>query len=294
MDLTDISFLQKISANLKIRPTRGNGQNFLINKNILLEIIKSGELTGTDTVLEIGPGFGVLTQELVKYAGRVVAVESDNKLAAWLSANKAQITNNRNNLEIINDDILKFSISNFLASTAGGQSPINEYKIIANLPYQITSPVLWRFLNEEKNKPKLILVMVQKEVGERICSAPGQMSIMSVMCQFYAECQSMAMVDKNSFWPEPAIDSMIVKFVITNPFQNRKINELDFFRLVKIGFSAKRKMLKNNLSAGFKIMPATVASWLKGVGLSEKIRAQELSVFDWLKIFDRIGKISYN
>ncbi|MFH1610703.1 MAG: 16S rRNA (adenine(1518)-N(6)/adenine(1519)-N(6))-dimethyltransferase RsmA, partial [Patescibacteria group bacterium] len=209
MQLTSINVIKNLCKKLDIRPSKKLGQNFLINKNILDKIIKAGELSKRDNVLEIGPGFGVLTQELLKYTKNLTIVEKDKRLVEFLGKEIK-------GLKIINDDILK--ISNF-QDTISKQIPnskfqIQNYKIISNLPYQITSPVLWKFLHEEKNKPEMMVLMVQKEVAERIISKPGKMSILSVMCQFYADIKLVSWVNRKNFYPEPDVDSAIIKFKI--------------------------------------------------------------------------------
>ena len=295
MQLTNINIIKNLCKKLDIRPSKKLGQNFLINKNILNKIVKAGELSEKDNILEIGPGFGVLTQELLKYTDNLVVVEKDKKLYSRL---KIQLTKYKNKkIEIINDDILK--IFNF-QDTISKKNPnfkfqTQDYKIISNLPYQITSPVLWKFLHEEKNKPELMVLMVQKEVAERIVASPvarerrdkpGKMSILSVLCQFYAECEIVAQVSRSNFWPEPDVDSAVIKLKIKNNYDN--INYKTFFKIVKIGFSAKRKMLKNNLSAGLKISALEAEKILIQAGLDRKVRAQELSIEDWIKLIYKL------
>jgi len=274
-----------------LHPNRSNGQNFLIDKNILDKIVVAGELGAEDTILEIGPGFGVLTQELVKRAGKVVAVEKDKRLAEFLRKEIKKLRNKEvkgeNNLEIVNEDILKINLAKIdeIPASAGMTS---TYKIISNLPYQITAPVLWRFLHEEKEKPKTMVLMVQKEVGERICARPGKMSILSVLCQLYAECEIVTTVSRNCFWPAPEVDSVIIKLEIRNLKLKNIDNNLDYkelMRIVKIGFSAKRKMLKNNLAGGLQVPMEKVVAALQEVGLDVKIRAQELRVEDWINLY---------
>jgi len=297
-DLTNISVIKNLCQKYSLHPNRKNGQNFLIDKSVLEKIVAAGELKLTDMVLEIGPGFGILTQELIKYAGYVVAVEKDKRLAEFL---EKEIKVEKNNLEIISNDILTLSLlrlfNNGIPQSLRSLGMTTTYKIIANLPYQITAPVLWKFLSEEKNKPTEIVLMVQKEVAERICAGPGKMSVLSVMCQFYADCKIVSYVSKNCFWPTPKVESAIVKLKTQNPvlsevegskFKSKEenFNNKDFMRIVKIGFSAKRKMLKNNLSDGLQLPREKIASVLKEVGLNEKVRAQELGVEEWKRVYN--------
>jgi len=316
MDLTNIKTIKHLCQKYGLHPNRKNGQNFLIDKNILEKIIAAADLKPTDNVLEIGPGFGVLTQELVKHAGNVIAVEQDKRLAEFL---EKEIKKEKSNLEIINDDILQIQNSKFKTQNYNSklktkfavnyQLPITDYKIVSNLPYQITSPVLWKFLQEENinslsSSPlkrgrvlESMVLMVQKEVGERICAKPGKMSILSVICQFYAECEIVSLVSRNCFWPKPEVDSAIIRLQTNNHPYTRSIchrqiftlkgwdNNKEFMRIVKIGFSAKRKMLKNNLANGLQMPMEKIVAVLREAGLNEKIRAQELGVKEWRKIY---------
>ena len=303
MDLTNISIIKHLCQKHGLHPNRKNGQNFLIDKNILEKIIAGADLKPTDNVLEIGPGFGVLTQELVKHAGNVIAVEQDKRLTEFL---EKEIKKEKSNLEIINDDILKINPLFYLPLIKGESKW--GYKIVSNLPYQITSPVLWKFLQEDQinltptlsysgEGVKSMVLMVQKEVGERICAKPGKMSILSVMCQFYAECEIVSLVSRNCFWPKPEVDSAIIRLQTNNHPYTRSIchrqiftlkgwdNNKEFMRIVKIGFSAKRKMLKNNLANGLQMPMEKIVAVLREAGLNEKIRAQELGVEEWKRIY---------
>jgi len=282
MNLSKLSSIKKLCKECGIRPNKKFGQNFLVPsawENILNKIIVQAELKKSDLVLEIGPGFGALTFELVKHAGQVVAVEKDKRLAEFLINSKKQLINNKKNLEILQGDVLK--IKNF---DLFKNYKIKNYKIISNLPYQITSPVLWRFLHKEKHKPELMVLMVQKEVAERIIARPGKMNILSVMCQFYSQPKIIAFVKKENFWPMPEVDSAIIKLKINRRSKALPCSEKDFFRLVKIRFSAKRKMLKNNLSAGLKIPAGKIEDALNKIGLNKKVRAQDLGIDDWVKL----------
>ena len=162
---------------------------------------------------------------------------------------------------------------------------LRDFKVVANLPYNITSIFLRKILAPKtyKLKSKTLTLMLQKEVAERIATEPPKMSKLAVSVQFYASARIINYVSKENFWPKPKVDSAIVQIVGTGhcPVQNEK----DFFRLVKFGFSAKRKMLKNNLVAGYHIKPEQVVKKIKMAGFSEKVRAQELSVSDWVKLF---------
>lgn len=263
-----------LSQKHNILPSRQKGQNFLIDESVLAKIVEAADLKPKDKALEIGPGFGVLTRELVKRSNRVVAVELDKKLAFFLKRRFKDFKN----LEIIEKDILDLKIED---------EGFKKYKLIANLPYNITSIVLRKFL-ETEYKPELIVVMVQKEVAERICAKPGGMSLLSVSVQFYAEPEIVAIVPKESFWPEPEIDSAILRIVTRNYAElrgtMRNLSEKDFFQIVRIGFSSRRKQLHNNLANGLRLEGKIIKNILSNLNLDPLIRAQDLGVSDWLKL----------
>ncbi len=257
-----------------IKPARSKGQNFLIEEKIYDDILLSANLKPDDVVLEIGPGLGFLTFKLAKVAKRVIAVELDDKLAGVLKTGLA--AKNVKNVEVVNEDILKLQITNY---------KLKNCKIVANLPYNITSIFLRRFL-EIDQKPKLMVLMLQKEVAERICAVKGSMSLLAVSVQFYADAEIIQIVPKENFWPKPEVESAIIKITPhPNFLLSKEKEEKDFFQLVKFGFSSKRKMLKNNLAAGFRISHNEAENKIIKAELSPKIRAQELSVDEWLKLF---------
>ncbi|HUT96139.1 MAG TPA: 16S rRNA (adenine(1518)-N(6)/adenine(1519)-N(6))-dimethyltransferase RsmA [Candidatus Paceibacterota bacterium] len=259
--------MTKIQDTLKqynIHPKKYMGQNFLIDENVLNKIIGAANLSPEDTVLEIGPGLGILTIELAKRAKKVITIEKDKNLCEVLQ--KTLDEENIKNVKIINGDILKIKPVGF-----------PNYKIVANIPYYLTSPIIRKFL-EAGNKPAMMILMVQKEVAQRITAKPPHMNILSIAVQFYAEPEIIDYVPKSSFSPMPKVDSAIMKII---PKQIPEINTEKFFTLVKKGFSAKRKMLKNNLSILLKANQIN----LEKIGLNPKVRAENLSIDDWIKIY---------
>ena len=270
MNLSDKKTIINLLHKYNLWSKKSLGQNFLVDKNVLKKIIKTAELSTSDTVLEIGPGLGVLSQNLCQNSGKVIAIEKDDKIFQTLM----QITKEFSNLVLINQDILKFQTSK-----------IKNYKIVANLPYNITAPVLKKFLTN-KNKPKLIVLMVQKEVAKRICAQPGQMSILAIMVQIYGRPKIIEIVKSSSFFPIPKVDSAILRIGHIN--NKITVDEEDFFRCVKIGFSSRRKTLLNNLSAGYRIEKNKVKEFIKKIGLKEKVRAQELSIDKWQELVNLI------
>jgi len=285
-----------------MKPKKSLGQNFLKDKAVLNKIIKAASLKVDDFVVEVGPGQGVLTEELVKNVEKVLAIEVDRGLASKLK----EKFRNSINLEVINEDILRVNLPEIIKSnwelvnsnlekekTPNYQLPITNYKVIANIPYYITSPIIQLFL-ETKYPPVEMILMVQKEVAERICAGPGEMSILAVAVQYYAEAELLFNVPRSAFWPIPEVDSAVIKITYLpspalstgRPLPKGEVERerKKFFRIVRAGFSARRKKLVNNLSSSLQVDKNVVEETLKKVELDPKIRAQELSVEDWKKL----------
>ncbi len=296
-----------------IIPSRSKGQNFLINEKIYDAIVAAADLKPEDIVLEVGPGLGFLTAKLAKTVKRVIAVELDDKLARALK--DGLDAHGVKNVEAVNEDILKLKHSVILTPRFAGEESIidpslmlrmtREYKIVANLPYNITSIFLRKFLGEAEVKPKSMTLMLQKEVAERICAKPPDMSVLAVSVQLYAEPKIIRSVAKGNFWPAPKVDSAIIQLKVTLPagrqeseklsasggkVDGAEIDEKKFFRLVKHGFSAKRRMLKNNLAGGLKIKSEEAEQALLAIGLNPKIRAEGLTIDDWVKLLGELNK----
>ncbi|MEI8360978.1 MAG: 16S rRNA (adenine(1518)-N(6)/adenine(1519)-N(6))-dimethyltransferase RsmA [bacterium] len=270
--MTILSKTEQLCKLHNITPQHSKGQNFLIEEVFYDQIITAAGITHDDLVLEVGPGLGFLTAKLAKQARKVVTVELDDKLALLL---KSTISEQKlANVSIINGNVLDIDV---------GQSE-EDYKIVANLPYNITSVFLRKFLEQVKNKPLSMTLMLQKEVAERIVARPGAMSILAISVQYYANAEIVVeKVPAKAFWPAPKVDSAVIHITTKNVTPDIKYTK-DFFRLVKIGFSAKRKKLSHNLAAGFHIEKDEAILWMKGVGLSESLRAQELSLDDWRRL----------
>jgi 16S rRNA (adenine1518-N6/adenine1519-N6)-dimethyltransferase len=257
-----------------MQPKKSLGQNFLRDQEVLEKIISAADLEASENVMEIGPGEGVLTQELVKSAGKVIAIEKDDNLAEKL---KAKYKNNPK-LEIINGDILEVNLPEIFE-----KNNFQKYKVIANIPYYITSLILRLFL-ETTYPPKEMILMVQKEVAQRISAQPGQMSILAVGVQYYAQVEILFNVDRKSFYPIPEVDSAVIRIKnIKNDTASKEETKI-FFRFVRAGFSAKRKTLLNNLSTSLHLERGEVEERLKKAEIDPVQRAQELSVEDWKKI----------
>ncbi len=273
MDLSSKEKIKTILNEYGAKPQKGLGQNFLIDKNILSNILEASDIQNNDTVLEVGPGLGVLTQELAKKARKVIAVEKDKKMAEILRKNLADFKN----IEIIEDDILKLNPKRYT---------LNAYKVVANIPYYITSPLIRKFL-EAKFPPKDLVLMVQKEVAQRICASPPKMSLLAVSVQFYAQAKIAFYVSKNCFWPAPKVDSAIIKIVPHKIVGHRESYNL-FFAVVKAGFSHPRKQLAGNLSHELKLTKEQTIEWLAKSKINQKQRAETLSVEDWTRLVDNL------
>lgn len=270
-----MDFLQqtiKFCQENNIKPARSKGQNFLIRKSVYDKIIEKAFLSKSDVVVEVGPGLGFLTLEIASRVKQVTAIELDDVLAGLLSQKIHE--KNINNVVIINEDILsdKYSL------------PDKHYRIIANLPYNITSRFLRKFLSELKNKPDSMVLLLQKEVAERLIAKPGQMSLLSVSAQLYADIKILFNVSKDAFWPKPKVDSAVVSLQV-NKILKPSIDEEKFFALVRFGFAGKRKQLQRNLADNLHIDAVDVKKTLVKIGLDEKVRAQELSVEQWGALF---------
>lgn len=250
-------------------PKKELGQHWLKDPEILTEIAEAAELSSDDVVLEIGPGLGTLTSRLLARAGRVVAVEFDTDLARKLPGQFPG-----KNLEVINEDILQFDLNQLPAG----------YKVVANVPYYITSKIVEKLMTAE-NKPLLAVLLVQKEVAERIAAEPGDMSILAISVQIFAETELDIEVPRQFFTPPPKVDSQVVVLRTWDEPLVAKNDEKLFFRLVKAGFSAKRKKLRSSLSAGLVISKLEAEQLLKKAGINAEQRAEDLSIDDWRRLF---------
>lgn len=282
MELTNPDVIKNFCKKYGIRPQKKYGQNFLIDQEVLETMVRAADLGKDDVVLEIGSGFGALTSELANRVGRVIAVEADWKMAKAAS----EILAEYKNVEIIQEDVLKFKVSSFPPKAdplLADKFQKYGYKIVANLPYQITSAIFRKFLENEP-RPESMTVMVQKEVAERICN---EGSLLSLSIKFYGQPEIVAVVPRRAFWPEPEVDSAILKISRIKNESEANLKRIDsnkFFRLAKIGFSARRKQLQNNLAGGLRLPNKDVQDILRKIGFDPKIRAQDLGIRDWIKI----------
>jgi 16S rRNA (adenine1518-N6/adenine1519-N6)-dimethyltransferase len=264
--------ISKLLKKYDIKPKREFGQNFLIDKNILNKIVTKADLKDSDNVLEVGPGLGVLTEQLLLSVKKVLAVELDKTLHYVL---KQEFKRNPK-LELVNEDILKMRVEEIKEIFSD-----EPYSVVANIPYNITSILIRKFL-EFPYKPEKMFLLVQKEVAQRIISRPGEMNLLALSAQFYAECKILFPVSRKSFFPSPSVDSAVIELKLKKDFPTDNINR--FFQLARIGFASKRKQLQNNLANGLHISKEEAKDMLEKAGLGISIRAQELSIDDWVKL----------
>lgn len=251
-----------------LRPDKKLGQNFLQDPFALEAIAAAAEIQPTDTVLEIGPGLGSLTRYLAVSAREVIAVELDADLIPPLEA----VTKPYDNVQIVHGDILKLSPHKLI------QKP--GYLVVANIPYYITSAII-RHLLENDPKPRRIVLTIQKEVADRICAKPGGMSLLALSVQVYGEPRIANRIPADAFFPAPKVDSAVLTVDI---YESPKIQPelLDtFFKLIKAGFSQKRKTLRNSLSSGLHISPLEAEGLLRKANIDPMRRAETLSIEEW-------------
>ena len=251
-----------------LRPKKKLGQNFLQDPFALASIAAAAEIKPTDTVLEIGPGLGSLTRHLAESAQHVVAVELDQNLIPPLRS----ITAAYNNINIIHGDILQIPIEELVQE--------NNYLVVANIPYYITSAII-RHLLENESKPRRIVLTVQKDVAKRICATPGGMSLLALSVQVYGKPYIAKYIPAGAFFPAPKVDSAVL-CVDIYPTPQIKPELLDtFFKLIKAGFSQKRKTLRNSLSAGLRISTSEIENLLKQANIDPMRRAETLNIQEW-------------
>lgn len=252
-----------------LKPQTAAGQHFLLDERIVDRMMAVAEVMAGEKVLEIGPGFGILTEVLLNAGAEVIAVELDQRLAVYLRKR----FKNHPGLTLVTSDIFKVKLDDYLED--------GQYKLIANLPYSATSLIFRNFLTVSP-RPTSLTVMIQREVARRLTAQPGEHSILSVISQYYATIKTVLDVPPELFFPVPAVVSTVVHchdLRTPDPLEAEH-----FLRMVKIGFSARRKQLKNTLSAGLKIPADELEPGLLKIGISPKTRAQDLTIQDWLTL----------
>ena len=273
MDQETLSgFTHRRLKELDVRPRKGLGQNFLIDQKIIDKIIDAAQIVPADIIVEVGPGIGALTRSLVKTGAHIKAFEIDRILADSLSSSLGAPYN----LEVINQDILESDMEGILA----GQS----YKVVANLPYYITSPIIRLFL-ENKHHPSELVIMVQAEVAQNIMAKPGDMSLLGLGVQMYGDVSMVTKVSHGCFYPAPKVDSAVIKIV---PYAEPLLAVEDyalFFKLARAGFSNARKQIANPLSHALGIEKDDVRAMLESSDIDPARRAETLSISEWIRLF---------
>jgi 16S rRNA (adenine1518-N6/adenine1519-N6)-dimethyltransferase len=279
MNLFSPKKLKNFLRKYQIFPAKRLGQHFLVDKSVLKKIIQAANLKEKDVILEIGPGLGVLTLELAKRVKKVIAIEKDSKMSELLE----NFLRNQGikNVQIIKKDILKIK---------NRELKIRSYKLVANLPYYLTAPIIRKFL-EIKNQPKLMVLMVQKEVAQRITAKPPKMNLFSASVQFYAKAEVISFVSENAFWPKPKVESAIIKIT---PNQKLQKNRELFFKIVRAGFSQPRKQIINNLTKILKLSKKQLEDWLKSCDIKSNQRAEVLNLEDWFCLVNNFDIINQN
>ena len=249
-------------------PKKSLGQHWLKDRTVLAGIAEAAQITPLDTVLEIGPGLGTLTSELLRRAEKVIAVELDEELAAKLPGQFPGKT-----LQVINEDILDFDLSVLP----------KKYIVVANVPYYITSKIIKKLLTSD-NKPKTTVLLIQKEVAERLAAEPGNMSILAISAQIYGEVELDQMVPARLFTPPPKVDSQVVVVRTRSEPLIQPQDEKAFFRVVKAGFSSKRKKLRSSIAAGLNISKPEAEALLKRADIHPDDRAEALAINQWIDL----------
>lgn len=268
-----VSDLKHILKQYDIRPDKSKGQHFLLDESVVEDMLEAAEVSREDTVIEVGPGPGVLTAALAQRAGQVLAYELDDQLADLIESQRVK------NVEVVRGDVMEQPLPR-----RGTALP---YKVVANIPYSISGALIRKLLTSLP-APKSVTLLVQREVAERMCAKPGDMSILSVATQLHGSARIVRVVPAEAFYPAPKVNSAVVHVDLAEGL-TLDVDEKAFMRLVKIGFAQKRKQLKNTLAAGFHITPNEALDLLKRAGLSATVRAQELSLENWKQLLDVIS-----
>ena len=259
-----------------IKPHRPAGQNFLISEDVVDRIVEVADIKKDDVVIEIGPGLGFFTKELLARAKKVYAIELDKRLSNGLR----DLQKSYKNLSVINKDILRINLNEIVEN--------KKYKLVSNLPFNITSIVLRNFLSTFP-KPESITLVVQKEIADRVTAKVGKMSILACSVQAFCDVEKISEIGKKNFMPIPKVESGIIKMTNIHDSVPGIGNEKVFFRIIKAGFSGKRKKLYNSLTAGLAMDKANVSKILSDSGIDGNVRAQDLSLENWKSLYKTIN-----
>ncbi len=267
--ITPTSIGQTMAAGNDLAPRKSLGQHWLTDKDSLNSIIELADLAPTDLVVEIGPGMGALTKIMAPKVNQLIAIELDNKLASYLS------NLNMPNVSVINQDVLEFNFDQ-----------IDEYKIVANIPYYLTGKII-RLISELKNRPLLVVLLVQKEIADKLSAKAGDLSILGLTAQYYWQIEAGPLVSSDKFEPPPKVDSQIVRLSPKELSLSNKQSE-ELFRLLKMGFSSKRKTMLNNLAAGLRQDKASISKLLNSAEINPDRRPQTLHLTEWERLLAKL------
>ncbi|CAA9574539.1 MAG: SSU rRNA (adenine(1518)-N(6)/adenine(1519)-N(6))-dimethyltransferase [uncultured Thermomicrobiales bacterium] len=259
-------------ALLGVRPSKGLGQHFLYERGIVQRLVRHAGIGPADRVLEIGPGLGILTSELLLRAGEVTAIELDRRLAAHLR----ETFGDEPRFRLVEGNALQTTTADLFADG-------DPFAVAANLPYAVGAAVV-RHLLEQPHRPTRLAVMLQMEVAQRLTAEPGAMSVLGVAAQFYAEARIAFTVPPTVFIPPPAVESAVAILDVRPQLPLPETEHAAFFRVVNAGFRQKRKQVANSLAAELVLPKETVTAWLSGVGVDPMRRAQTLSVDEWVSL----------
>lgn len=287
--VTDISSILTIQALLKkhgVNPKKRFGQNFLASHSALQKVLSAADVRQSDIILEIGPGLGALTFELAKRARRVVAVEKDRMMVQILQnlAKQHKLTN----IEIIQKDARDITIEDLTRWEMGEKT--KSYKIVANLPYYIATPIIRKFL-EIECPPALLVCTIQKEVARRIMAKPPRMNVLALSVQFYANPEIITTIPSMAFWPKPEVDGAVIKIT---PLKERPDEEFSkqFFSVIKAGFRQPRKKLISNLEHALPAPKEKLRATLRPENIPDSARAQDIELSKWISITKTLGSIA--
>ena len=279
--LTNVNTVRELLTRHGFTFSKALGQNFLINPSVCPRMAQAAVNGGDNVgVLEIGPGIGVLTNELCKLARRVVAVELDKRLIPVLEETLSEY----DNLRVINADVMELDLNKLIEEKFGGMDVV----VCANLPYYITSPIIMKLL-EDRLPVKTITVMVQKEAAQRLSAAPGSRdsSAITVAVSYYAEAQTLFGVSAGSFMPAPKVDSAVIQLTLREPSMKPR-DEAALFRVIRAAFAQRRKTVLNSLSSSLGLDKSAVSDILVSVGVDPSARAERLTLDDFIRISDAL------
>ncbi|MFA6457904.1 MAG: 16S rRNA (adenine(1518)-N(6)/adenine(1519)-N(6))-dimethyltransferase RsmA [Patescibacteria group bacterium] len=266
MKFTSSLELEEFLRQNNLRADHALGQNFLVDATVLAKILAAGELQKSDVVVEVGAGLGTLTRALAQKVQKVIALEFDNKIFPTLQKNLADL----GNVELQNIDVRHFT------------PPTQNFKLIANIPYYLTSPILRKFFLENQ-PPQIAVLLVQKEVAQKICEAK-KLSLLALEVRIFGEPEIVALVPPQSFLPPPKVDSAILKITLKPNPEIPRADLVDFFEIVRAGFRAPRKKIRGSFAAGFTGKKAVAEKILAQAGINLDLRPEDLPISDWQKI----------